>query len=211
MNLPFSSDQFFHVFREYNETVWPAQILLLALAIIAIVLTILLYRNAHATIGMILTFLWLWMGLVYHILFFTSINPAAYLFGALFILQGFLFFWFIVFKKKISFKWQWKAPGITGVILILFALLIYPLIGRTQGHLYPSSPTFGLPCPTTIFTFGLLLFSTKKLPLVIFIIPLLWSIIGFTASFTMGIKEDIGLIISGAIFMAFHLFSKRVQ
>ncbi|HZV42939.1 MAG TPA: DUF6064 family protein, partial [Saprospiraceae bacterium] len=131
MNLPFSSDQFFHVFREYNETVWPAQILLLALAIIAIVLTILLYRNAHATIGMILTFLWLWMGLVYHILFFTSINPAAYLFGALFILQGFLFFWFIVFKKKISFKWQWKAPGITGVILILFALLIYPLIGRT--------------------------------------------------------------------------------
>jgi len=211
LNLPFSSDQFFHVFREYNETVWPAQILLLALAIIAIVLTILLYRNAHATIGMILTFLWLWMGLVYHILFFTSINPAAYLFGALFILQGFLFFWFIVFKKKISFKWQWKAPGITGVILILFALLIYPLIGRTQGHLYPSSPTFGLPCPTTIFTFGLLLFSTKKLPLVIFIIPLLWSIIGFTASFTMGIKEDIGLIISGAIFMAFHLFSKRVQ
>ena len=211
MNLPFSSDQFFHVFREYNETVWPAQILLLALAIIAIVLTILLYRNAHATIGMILTFLWLWMGLVYHILFFTSINPAAYLFGALFILQGFLFFWFIVFKKKISFKWQWKAPGITGVILILFALLIYPLIGRTQGHLYPSSPTFGLPCPTTIFTFGLLLFSTKKLPLVIFIIPLLWSIIGFTASFTMGIKEDIGLIISGAIFMAFHLFSKRVE
>ena len=211
MNLPFSSEQFLQVFSDYNETVWPLQILLMAMAVVAVVLTILPYRHANAIIGMILSFLWIWMGLVYHILFFSSINPAAYLFGAVFIIQGFLFFWFIVIKKKISFRLQWNGPGITGVIFILFALLIYPLIGRTQGHIYPDSPTFGLPCPTTIFTFGLLLFSTKKLPLVLYIIPLLWSIIGFTASFTMGIKEDIGLIISGAIFMAFHLFSKRVE
>jgi len=179
------------------------------MAIIASVLAFFPYRNANAIIGMILSFLWLWMGVVYHILFFSSINPAAYLFGTLFIVQGILFLWFMVIKRKLNFSLQLKLPGIVGIIFILFALLIYPIIGRTQGHLYPYSPTFGLPCPTTIFTFGLLLFSTKKLPLAILIIPLLWSVIGFTASFTMGVKEDIGLLISGAIFLAVHLFSKR--
>jgi len=28
MNLPFTSEQFFDVFRRYNEAVWPAQIAL---------------------------------------------------------------------------------------------------------------------------------------------------------------------------------------
>lgn len=36
MQLPFTVEQFFGVFRLYNDSVWPAQIFLLALAILAV-------------------------------------------------------------------------------------------------------------------------------------------------------------------------------
>ncbi|WP_414541485.1 DUF6064 family protein [Nostoc sp. CCY0012] len=29
---------------------------------------------------------------------------------------------------------------------------MYPLIGYALGRIFPTSPTFGVPCPTTIFT-----------------------------------------------------------
>jgi len=207
--MPFTSDQFFNVFREYNQAVWPVQIFLLASAIIAVVLAILKYKKSDILIGMILGFLWIWMGIVYHLLYFSKINPAAYLFGTpLFILQGFLFFFVIVLKKKVSFRFNRNLHGMLGALFILFALLFYPLIGHAQGHIYPASPTFGLPCPTTIFTFGLLLWSMKRLPLYLIIIPVLWSIVGFTASFTMGVKEDIGLLIAGVLFAIFWFLKK---
>jgi hypothetical protein len=85
------------------------------------------------------------------------------------------------------------------MILILFSLIIYPLLGYLLGHIYPSSPTFGLPCPTTIFTFGMLLLNQKKCPIWILIIPLIWSIIGFTAVFQFRVLEDSGLLIAGLL------------
>jgi len=74
----------------------------------------------------------------------------------------------------------------------------YPLLGYFLGHIYPASPCFGVaPCPTTIFTFGLLLLTVKRVPKYLLIIPLIWSFIGFTAALKLGIKEDIGLLIAG--------------
>jgi hypothetical protein len=139
------------------------------------------------------------MGVVYHLIFFTAINKAAYLFGSVFILQSILFLTVGVLKSKLSFRFRSDKYGIAGVILILFALIGYPVLGHVFGHNYPSSPTFGLPCPTTIFTFGLLLLSDKKCPVTILIIPFLWSILGFTAASNLGIVEDTGLLVSGLL------------
>jgi hypothetical protein len=73
------------------------------------------------------------------------------------------------------------------------------MLGHLLGHQYPYSPTFGLPCPTTIFTFGILLFINKKISLLTIIIPLLWSIIGFGAALKLTIYEDYGLLIAGVL------------
>ena len=105
----------------------------------------------------ILSFFWIWMGIIYHIINFSAINKAAYIFGAAFIFQGILFLYMGFFRQKITFRFYFDIYGITGGFLILFALILYPVLGYFQGHIYPSSPTFGLPCPTIIFTFGLLL------------------------------------------------------
>ena len=199
MKLPFTIEQFIEVFKTYNTTVFPMQFIFYLLALIAIYLSVRKNTLSDKIISTILSFFWLWMGIVYHLIFFTSINKGAYIFGALFILQGALFMWKGVFQNQLSFQLLKNKKGITGVILILFALLIYPLIGYFLGRVYPASPTFGLPCPTTIFTFGTLLFIKGKCPVIILVIPFLWSIIGFTAAISLGITEDSSLLISAII------------
>lgn len=209
MNLPFTIEQFLQVFRDYNTSIFPFQLILYALALSAIYFVIKPSRISTLFIGSILGFLWLWMGIVYHIIFFATINKAAFLFGFLFILEGLLIVYFTLFKKTLTFKFKPNIYGITGMIMIVFALLIYPLVGYLLGHIYPASPTFGLPCPTTIFTFGILLMSVDRIPWAVLFIPFLWSLLGFSAALQLGIIEDTGLLVAGLITVLMVLIKNR--
>lgn len=199
MKPPFNLEQFLEVFKNYNLAVFPMQLIFYFISAIVIYLALRPNPISSKIISATIAFLWLWMGIVYNIIFFTSINKAAYLFGALFIVQGFLFLIFGVFQNKLSFQFQKKTYGIIGLSVIVFALIIYPLLGYSLGHIYPVSPTFGLPCPTTIFTFGFLLLNIKKCPVTILIIPFIWSLIGFMAAIQFGILEDTGLLIASLV------------
>ena len=199
MEIPFTAQQFFNVFKTYNEQVYPMQYFLNALALIVIYYVVKQVPKSGRVVSGLLTLLWLWMGCVYHLKYCTTINKAAVIFGLAFILQGILFLIIGVFKKQLSFKFRTDIYGLTGLSLLLYALLIYPLYGYSRGHVYPLAPTFGLPCPTTVFTFGILLLADKKIPLYLLIIPLIWSVIGFSAAFNFGMVEDTGLIIAGVM------------
>ena len=199
MKLPFTLEEFLQVFATYNQTVWPMQIVFNLLALFAIVSVIKTYRRADAVISGILAFFWLWIGIVYHFWHFTTINKAAYLFGMLCVIQGMIFFIAGVIKSKLSFIYQTSLSGIVGSLFLLYSLLIYPLLGYLLGHRYPQLPTFGLPCPTTIFTFGLLLWTKSPFPRYLLIIPTLWSVIGFGAAISLTIREDIGLLVAGIV------------
>jgi hypothetical protein len=197
--MPFTIDQFMEVFKSYNLDVWPTQIILNIMALAAIFLAIKKYNISDRINTGILGFLWLWTGIVYHIIHFTSINNAAYIFGALFILQALIFIYTGIIKDRLSFKYQSNIYGITGAVFFLYALIIYPFLGHLIGHVYPESPTFGLPCPTTIFTFGLLLWTDMRVPKHVLVIPLLWSIVGFSAAVNLKVYEDFGLLVAGIL------------
>jgi hypothetical protein len=197
MKLPFTLEQFLDVFRQYNISVWPMQILLIVLALVATYFSIFKKPYSDKIIVFILTFLWLWMGVAYQLIYFSSINKAAIIFGSLFIMQSLLFFYFGIIKNKLIFQFNLNKYGVTGMALAIVALVVYPLLGYWFGHVYPSSPTFGLPCPTTIFTLGILLLSSSGMPFIVVIIPAIWSIIGFSAAASLGMKEDTVLLIAG--------------
>jgi len=199
MDAPFTVEQFIKIFHNYNLAVWPMQVFFYLLAISLIYLSIIRTSFGDKFISIVLSFFWFWMGIIYHFGFFSAINNAAYLFGIIFIIQGFLFLYFGFFLSKLSYSFRPDIYGLTGTIFILYALIFYPLVGLIAGHRYPDSPTFGLPCPTTIFTLGLFLWTDKKLPIPVLIIPLLWSLIGTMAAFNFDIKEDFGLLISGIV------------
>jgi Family of unknown function (DUF6064) len=210
MKPPFTLEQFLAVFTRYNEGVFPMQILFYLIGIIAIYLTLKSNAYSNKIISSILAFLWLWMGVVYHLIYFTEINKLAYLFGAFFIVQSILFVILGAFQSKLSFQFHADKFGITGMSLVVFALIIYPILGYFLGHIYPSSPTFGLPCPTTIFTFGVLLLNEKKCPILILIIPFMWSIIGFMAAFQFGILEDTGLIVASLMATSLLIYRNKI-
>jgi hypothetical protein len=197
--MPFTVEQFMEVFKNYNTTVFPAQLILYLIGIAAIYFAVKKSFWSNKIITIILSLLWLWMGIVYHLIFFTTINKAAWLFGALYILEAGMLMFFSFSDDKLSFKFHPDIYGLTGLFLILFAMIIYPVIGYFVGHIYPAAPGFGLPCPTTIFTFGLLLWTDKKCPVIILVIPFLWSLLGFSAAVSLGIYEDIGLLVAGLI------------
>ena len=81
MALPFTSEQFLDVFRQYNTSIWPLQCLLTAIALIAVVFAVRGRRGR--VVAFCLAGQWAWTGIVYHWLFFAKINPAAWFFGTL--------------------------------------------------------------------------------------------------------------------------------
>jgi hypothetical protein len=94
-----------------------------------------------------------------------AINPAAAVFGALFIIEAFVFVWTGVVHDALIFT-PYRGPrALVGGFFILYAMVLYPLLGLAFGHVYPASPVLGVaPCPVTIFTFGMLLWTSASTP-----------------------------------------------
>ncbi len=199
LRIPFTTEQFIQIFEKYNQAVFPMQFVLILVTVIVIFLAASRKPSRNKIISGLLGLLWLWTGIVYHLIFFTAISPPAYLFGILFIFQGLLFLYEGVARNWLNFRVNWRFNGILGAIFIAYSLVIYPVIGYRLGRIFPASPTFGAPCPTTIFTFGLLLWTDKKVPLSLLIIPVLWSIVGTSAALSFGIKEDFGLLVAATM------------
>jgi len=197
--IPFTVEQFLGVFERYNLAVWPAQLFLYAIAIIAVCLALRRKADFSRGISLILSVFWIWMGLVYHFWFFSTINSAALLFALFFVVQGVLFFIAGAWKQQLKFRFRPNLLGILGGAFLLYALVIYPALGYWLGHQYPAAPTFGLPCPTTIFTFGVLLWTDRRVSLYLLAIPLAWSFMGFWAAVSLGMIEDYGLLAAGLI------------
>ena len=207
--MPFTPTEFFDVFRRYNEAVWPVQLLLVAASLVAVVRAFRPSSSAGSVTALVLAMLWLWMGVMYHAAFFRRINPVAAVFGALFVAQGVIFAWLGIRETPLTFRARFDAAGVAGGLVIVYALLLYPLIGLLAGHRYPAAPTFGVPCPTTIFTLGLLLWAEPPLPRPAVIIPLLWAVVATIGGVQLGVPEDFGLTIAAAIATPVILFSKR--
>jgi uncharacterized membrane protein YphA (DoxX/SURF4 family) len=51
----------------------------------------------------------------------------------------------------------------------------------------------------TIFTFGVLLLTTDRIPRWLLIIPVIWSFVGGSAAFLLGVAPDWLLLVSGVM------------
>ena len=193
--MPFTTETFLAIFRRYNQAIWPFQWVLYALAIVAVVAAVRGGRSSSRTASAILAALWVWVGAAF---FFPQANPVSTIYGLVFIAEGFLIAWMGVARPKIEFVVRLDTAGVAGSLLIAYGLVLYPLLGYAVGHRYPDAPTFGVPCPTTIFTFGLLLWSGLPRARALFAIPALWAVLGISAAIQFGMLEDIGLVVAAA-------------
>lgn len=193
--LPFSTREFFEVFGRYNIAVWPAQLFLYGVA--ALIVANVIERERPRLVLVLLAVLWLWMGIVYHLVFFAVVNPAARVFGIAFVLQAGILIWAARRPAAQSAVAVSPFAALAGKALVAYALLGYPLIGYLAGHRFPETPTFGAPCPTTIFTLGILLWAQRDVPRWVMVIPVSWTIIGTSAAVQLGVPQDYGLPVAG--------------
>jgi hypothetical protein len=198
--LPFTVDQFYGVFAQYNEGVWPMQIVLYAIAISSLILLPQPRPAASRIIAGLLAALWVWMALTYCFLYLTRISVSGWIIGALLLTGGVWLGWVGGIEGGIRFGWRRDLQGAIGGLLVVYALAVYPLIGLAVGHRYPAMPTFGLPCPVTIFTVGMLLFTTSPVPRSVFVVPAAWGLLGgASATLLLGVYQDAGLVAAGFI------------
>jgi len=200
MHMPFTADQFVAVFTTYNHAIGPMPLVAYGLAIASIGLVFRRVATTDRVIALTLAALWGWTGIAYHLLHFTRLNPAARIFGVLFVLQA-AFFAAEAFRGRLHFRFSARDfRSRMGLVMVAFSMVVYPLLGMLAGHGYPNGPAFGVtPCPLVIFTFGLLLLTERSMPKYLLAIPLALAFVGATAAMSLGIREDTGLLVSGLI------------
>ena len=204
MQLPFTREQFLDLFVAYNEALWPAAVGLWTASVVIVALRLSARHSRDRWVSALLVCHWAWSALAYHVAFFTRINPAAWLFAALFVGQAVLFFRMGVVQRRLSFApWgtAW-APLAWGLIAYSLA---YPAINALDHRSLVRIPTFGIPCPTTIFTAGVLMLATPRSSS-LSTVPVIWSAVGGSAAFLLGVRADVALPIAG---MALAIFSVR--
>ena len=110
MRLPISREEFFDLFAAYNGALWPAVVTLWVASVPAGVWLLSSRRSHHRWISGLLA------------VFFTRVNPAAWLFAAIFLLQAALFFWSGVIRGHLSFMASRTAWTPIGWLLVTYAL-----------------------------------------------------------------------------------------
>lgn len=203
MQLPFTRDEFFDVFAAYNGALWPAVVVFWTASVIAVVWLSRSPPLGGRWISGLLVVHWAWSAIAYHFAFFTRINPAAWLFAAIFLLQAVLFFWFGVIRKELSLRSSGTRWTPVGWFLMAYALL-YPAINMVEHGSVLRIPTFGVPCPTTIFTAGLLLLAVPR-QRALAIVPIIWCAIGGCAALLFGVTADYALLFAAAALMVLEL------
>jgi hypothetical protein len=194
--MPFTVEQFFEVFRAYNQAVWPAQ-WGLTFAGVAAAAGVGGRSTGWSRLSLLLLgALWAWMALAYHLAHFSKINPLAPVFAALFLVAAGIFTWRAVGHAPPRLEPVPGFRGVMGGMLLVYGLVAYPLLGRLLGHEFPAAPGFGLPCPTTIFTLGLLSFVAPWPERRLLVVPVIWAAVGSFGAFALAVPQDYGLIVA---------------
>jgi hypothetical protein len=197
VELPFTSDEFFGVFADYNRRFWWMAVAWWFGSVGALVLAWRRPTNGSRALSYFLGVLWLWNALAYHALLFTRINPAAWLFAVLFAAQALLFFQAAA-RSNLEYFASVGWVRVLGIGLMSYGLA-YPLLTIAFGHGYPAAPTFGVPCPTAILTIGVLVTARCAAPVRLAIIPAFWSLVGGSAAVLLAVPTDYVLLAAGAV------------
>lgn len=198
MSLPFTVEQFFAVFAAYNAAIWPAQLVAYGLGLAAVAALWRPQPTGMRIVFAVLAVFWAWTGLAYHLMQFSAINPAARLFALMFVAQAILFA-AAAASAGIRFELRPSLRSVLAFALIVYALAVYEALGALAGHGFMKGPLFGVaPCPTTIFTLGVLMLARGRWVPWLAVIPVLWALVGSTAALLLAVPEDLGLAAAAA-------------
>ena len=215
MVLPFTSRIFYSFISGYNAELWPAQLVVLALALIAAALAfrpgIFGVRSEGLSgrmVGLLVAAAWIWTGYEFYWLEFARINFVAPVYAPFFALQALLMLITMAGLGKVEFSFRNDAAGKAGRVLIALALIGWPAADALLGPGVAAARLPGLaPGPTVMMTLGFLLCAERRAPYHLAVIPVLWCLATIATAWSLAMWQDVIFALIGAG-MAFLLFAK---
>jgi hypothetical protein len=192
--------QFFAMFTQANTAVWPVDLVWYAAAITAVLLAVTAIRGSSRLIAGFLAAYYVWLAIVFFGIYYAPLNDHSHAYAVMFALGGVLFLLAGVIRQDLEFQPRWDALGIIGGVFMGYALA-YPVIDALTGHVFPAAPVFGVaPCPSAIFTVGLLLWTRRGMPMYVLVVPFIWLMTQVPAdALAMGVVADVARVPVGAV------------
>ena len=179
--VPYSKEVLDSVVYEYQEFFFPIQFIFIFLALLVVYLIWKSENKNNKTIVSILAIFWIWIGAIYEMKYYISINWFGLYIGSFFILQGLLLLWFGLIKKEVVF-----IRNNYSLLAVLILVLCYPALQIISGmHYFESSIIAMLPDITVLFFLILFFVNTQKRIWSLFIIPLVWMGFSFYLNYLL--------------------------
>ncbi len=179
---------------QYNRALWPGQLLAGALSLLAVLLVLRPRAGQGRALGLLMAAAWLWVGCAFYFEQLAAIDFSAPFYGGAFLLQGLLLLWSGVLRGRFGFALAADLFGVTGLVLLLTAVILLPVATALLGQGWLSVQMAGLmPLPTVLFTLGLLLLTAGRLPLHLAVIPLIWAFTAGATAWILGMPLETAL------------------
>jgi hypothetical protein len=200
--IPITAEVLYSLYGSHNEDTWPMALIGYGLCVLALALAIRPFGASSRIIAAIIAAFWAWNGGVFHIGTFAALNWGAWIFGAVFILEGARWLWLAAGRQGLRFHFQADPGGYAGLGLMAFALA-YPFIDLATGHPWPQAQAPGtLPAPTVLATMAMLVMSQGRGARRLAIIPVAWALTVGAAAVTLGIWQDVAVaVFAGAVLL----------
>jgi len=193
--FPFDAEALDSSYALYNAAVWPAQAVALALALIAVWLSVWPRRGAGRAVGVLLAAGWLWCGLVFFPRYLAQLDFMAPVYGWAFVTQAGLLLWALVWRP-LRPRAPARAAGVAGLALAFLAVCGLPLVSGLGEAGFAAARVVGIvPGPTVIFTLALLLLAEGRVPRLLLIVPLLWCGVAAVTGWALGVPESLAVVL----------------
>ena len=172
--LLFSPRVYYRVIELHNEALWPLQLAAVALGLLVLFAALRGGPAASRVAFAILGALWGWVAWSYLWERYASINWAVAYAAPLFAAQGLALLWCGTIREKLRLApVTGLVPAATAVLLVT-AVIGYPLIAPLMGRPWTAAETFGIfPEPTALATLAVLA-GVPRGGALLMIIPLFW-------------------------------------
>ncbi len=208
--LPYNAEALLALYTRYLHELWPITALLPLLTLCVIPAAAFGAHYGGRIAGALLASGWLWVGFVFQFDYFARINFAAPTYAGLFVLQGVILIWQGPIRQRLGMRLRTDLAGWLGILVGLFALLIYPLLDYLAGQPASGLRLVGLaPGPTALFTLAVLLHSAGPIPLHLLAIPVVWASIAGFSGWVLGMPGDLVMPLPAILALAAALMRNR--
>ena len=198
--LPFSPPAYWRLFALENETVWPAQPLLLAAGVLLVLLLLRGRPPSGRWLGPALGAAWLWTGWQFVALRYGTLNWAAPTLAWGFYAQGALLA-ALGLSGRLVFGGRARADR-ARIGLLAAALVAWPLLAPLDGRSWREAEIFAVaPDPTAAATLALIALAARgRWTALLCVVPALWLALSALTLFTMGVWQGwavLGALVAG--------------